>query len=259
MSIYNNIDGANKEISQPYVNIDGTWKEVDLEYTNIDGTWKKVFEKTKKYKINLYRYGELYTTLECAQGSSIQLVTVPTVQSDDVAHYGWTRTAGNTSRNYDTTATITPTADMNLYAVFSYTKTTVTYTIDYTRGTGSINLPMAGTITVGGTVQGVSYNNGVQRPTMGAITLYSNGTAPYCQVGASYVSGTGSGTFGTLPNLNYPVYRVGTKDVSAGTIIRMLGKTESSGNTYNGHEANYYVAVQYPSGTSTATAYRSKI
>lgn len=134
MSIYNNIGGANKEISQPYVNIDGTWKEVDLEYTNIDGTWKKVFEKTKKYKINLYRYGELYTTLECVQGSSIKLITVPTVQSDDVAHYGWANTSGSTSRNYATTGTITPTADMDLYAVFSYynytgqssTSTTVT-------------------------------------------------------------------------------------------------------------------------------------
>lgn len=259
MAIYNNIDGVNKEVSQPYVNIDGAWKEVDLEYTNIDGTWKTVFEKTKKYKINLYRYGELYTTLECAQGSSIQLITVPTVQSDDIDHYGWTKTEGSTSRNYATTATITPTADMNLYAVFSYTKTTVTYTIDYTMNRNIITLPMAGTITVGGVVQGMGYNNGVQHPIMAPIKLNSNGITPYCQVGTSYVSGTGSGTFGNLPSLNYPIYKVGTKEITAGTKITMLGKTESYGDSYNGHVSNHYVAVQYPSGTGTATAYRSKI
>ena len=267
MPIYNNIDGVNKEVSQPYVNIDGAWKEVDSEHTNIDGTWKTVFEKTKKYKINLYRYGELYTTLECAQGSSIQLITVPTVQSDDISHYGWANTSGSTSRNYATTGTITPTADMDLYAVFSYynytgqSSTSTTVTTNFT-STAETEVKVSLTNPVGGS----SWSATVTEYRPYQITAPIRDPTTY---GTNYVVGYARSSQQSLS---------GTASASSSQITLMPSYTPTGGtfteghhtqNSYNGAVSDTRTKVSrysylestitYTKYTSRTMKYRSKI
>ena len=70
-------------------------------YKNVDEVDYK-----PKYAIKLYRYGVLYDTLSVKKGSSVSLPSVATVQSTDTAHYGWTKTAGNTTRDYSATQSI---------------------------------------------------------------------------------------------------------------------------------------------------------
>lgn len=120
MPIQTIIDGVSKNIIQPEVNIGGIWKQVKIVNNNIDGVWRESFNNTN-YKIRLYRYGVLYDTLTVEKGSSVKLPSVSTVQSDDIAHYGWAISSTATSRNYTPTATITPTSNMDLHAVYSYT------------------------------------------------------------------------------------------------------------------------------------------
>ena len=124
MSINPNIDGVSKNVISPEVNIDGVWRQVNVVSNNIDGVWRESFNRNV-YKVKLYRYGVLYDTLSVAKGSSVTLPTVPTVYDDDVAHYGWTKTAGNTTRDYTATGTFTPTSNIDLFAVYSYNVTEV--------------------------------------------------------------------------------------------------------------------------------------
>lgn len=135
MPIYENNNGINRTITTPYQNINGVWQPAKALYTNENGAWKEVWPGG--YKVNLYKYGSLVTTLTCSKGSSIQLISVP-VDAGDNSHYGWTTSNGATYRNYTPTQVITPTADMNLYAVFAYTGTV--YTTTYSQVTSSAYL-----------------------------------------------------------------------------------------------------------------------
>lgn len=111
MSISVNIGGVNKEVSQPYVDIGGTWKECATVSNNIDGVWKESFSAKATYTINIYRYGSLYRTLSCTEGSSVALPTIAD---------GYSLASNSSSRSYTNGQTITPSGDMNLYVLFTY-------------------------------------------------------------------------------------------------------------------------------------------
>lgn len=71
------------------------------------------------WRVYLYRYGELYKILSVAKGSRVTLVTCPSPYSDDT-FYGWSKDSQGTTRTYAATASFLPTADMSLYAIYSY-------------------------------------------------------------------------------------------------------------------------------------------
>lgn len=102
---------GDKTIKQPYVAVDGEWKKVSAEYAMVNGEWKEVFSEKETYTVNIYRYGSLYQTLSVTEGES---VTLPSLG------VGFATASGSTTTAYNSGATITPTGNMTLYAVFSY-------------------------------------------------------------------------------------------------------------------------------------------
>ena len=101
----------NKTVKRPYVAVNGDWKKVSTEYAMVNGEWKEVFSGKETYTVNIHRYGSLYQTLSVTEGES---VTLPSLG------VGFATTSGATTTTYSSGATITPTGNMTLYAVFSY-------------------------------------------------------------------------------------------------------------------------------------------
>lgn len=198
MPINLNIDGVSKNVISPEVNIDGVWRQVNIVSNNINGVWRESFNRNV-YKVKLYRYGVLYDTLSVAKGSSVTLPTVPTVYDDDVAHYGWTKTAGATSRDYSATAKITPTADMDLYAVYSYYVTEkITATSTYISGSTIpiITIPYSGTFTINRAYYGTSATGNIAIGETTNVRVSIDGT--YLSLTASQIPYSTSVTQGTV-------------------------------------------------------------
>ncbi len=101
----------NKTVKQPYVAVNGEWKNVSTEYAMVNGSWKEVFSGKENYTVNIYRYGSLYQTLSVTEGES---VTLPSLG------VGFATASGSATTAYNSGATITPTGNINLYAVLSY-------------------------------------------------------------------------------------------------------------------------------------------
>lgn len=118
MAISVNIDGVTREVSKPSVCIGGVWRDVTSVKNNIDGVWRECFS-TNVYTINMYRYGELWKTVTVLEGESVTLDECDTFYDDDT-FYGWSKGAGSIVISYTSGSIITPTTDLNLYAVFSY-------------------------------------------------------------------------------------------------------------------------------------------
>lgn len=249
MSITVNIDGVDKIVDTPSVNIGGIWRTVSTVCNNIDGIWKQSYPDA--YAINLYVYGELYDTLYCTKGSKITLPSVSTVYEDETAHYGWTTTEGSTSRNYAATASITPTADMNLYAVFSYSVTSEGSASISTGSSSSISVASAKTDYAGtayvsiyrrqsGMSLGTSINN------TNSLTLNTDGSVPYVKIGGTYLSLSG------IYGYNSQGYAV---SVGKGVTISCSSPAYESHSSYTNY---WHVGVRYPAYVTT-TKYRSTI
>lgn len=122
MSIYNNINGINKEIDKPQVNIGGVWRECSTVNNNIDGTWRESYSGKKTYTINIYKAGNLYHTLTCEKGNKISLPPMGNDYSMGLytgySNCGYTTNPNGTTKEYNNQQVITPTSDMNLYSVF---------------------------------------------------------------------------------------------------------------------------------------------
>lgn len=234
MSINLNIDGVSKNVISPEVNIDGVWRQVNIVSNNIDGVWKESFNRNV-YKVKLYRYGVLYDTLTVLKGSSVQLPSVANVYDDDIAHYGWTKTAGATSRDYSATAKITPTADMDLYAVFSYEiietttltttiksnqsaihEQTFTFPLDCTAKIYGWDLPYGANLTLqtsGNTVPYIIYNGRKQTGTLSqtqciSIDVTANSVMTF---GMKALASTPNGDAGTAFKIEYLGYKSTTQ------------------------------------------------
>lgn len=268
MAIQIIIDGIAKTVVQPEVNIDGTWREVNVVSHNINGTWRESFNRNI-YKIKLYRYGVLYDTLSVQKGSSVTLPSVATVQNDDIAHYGWATNPTATTRNYSATQTITPTGDMNLYAVYSYTATvqTTQYAgasdISNILPSNYVSFPVI--IEVAGTITYKAYNAQRGQVAGGAPINTSTGIV---LTGTTY---TGSlyqnATIKVNDILLTGVFETAssealTYEVAVGDTISVSYSTESqtTSNDYGSYDILYYpvITVGYPALT-TQTKYRASI
>lgn len=256
MAINVNVNGMNKNVISPEVYVDGTWRQVNVVKNNINGIWRESYNRNV-YKIKLYRYGVLYDTLSVNKGSSIVLPSVPIVQSDDVAHYGWTTTAGSTTRNYSPTATITPTSNMDLFAVFSYNieseeMSTATAT-GYSTGADSTTV----TVAWDGTAKIYAYTTHVRVDHYNGNNTTTN-TGGFALSSSSDVTVTINNTYvtGTVSDTAYV-----TRDVKAGdqiTINAVKGSSDNSaGSSYNYTVTiTHYGIVEYPA-IVTVTKYRS--
>lgn len=256
MPIQTIIDGIAKTVVQPEVNIDGTWREVNVVSHNINGIWRKSFNRNI-YKIKLYRYGVLYDTLSVQKGSSVTLPSVATVQNDDIDHYGWATNPTATTRNYSATQTITPTGDMNLYAVYSYcVMTTITKQAGYSLIEGyfpeqaftsfPVTIEVAGTISykasniTQASVPGVGHKTGSAGVALQGTTD-SEGLFTNASITVNGKNLTGVFEDGSDP-LTYPV--------SVGDVIGASGYQEStkSENSYGEFDIYYkpIITVTYP-------------
>jgi hypothetical protein len=207
-----------------------------------------------QYSISLYKYDTLYQTLTANSQSSTARFTLPTcTPDDDETFYGWTKTSGNTEKDYDAEQTVTS-SGMTLYAIFSYVEVTnVTSQILSTGSLVSATVPIAGTVIIKG-----YYSKTLGSTTCGEITIpaLSSGNNYYAMVGGKYVSGTVSGS---LQHNQYgAAYHSFTKTisqtVSANTDIEVRGQTTNSSAGYIQH----VVAIEYPTGETTSTTkYRS--
>lgn len=256
IEIYN--EGVTHSVTQPQICIDGTWKDVASEEANIDGVWKNVFSRDY-YVIRLYRYEELVQTLQCQKGSSISLVTVDTIEEDDVAHYGWTATAGATTRDYTTTKSITPTSDMDLHAVFQCVKTTIgTASINVNQRGGTdavrdtVQIVSDGTIKIKGYIETYYSSGGYSFPQN--LTLATSYTSTGCFVGINTSSSSIAGLTYISGTVNSSFNLTVEKSVTAGQYVHIQVYAGSNGSD------TYYksIRVEYP-GYIDETFYRSSL
>lgn len=132
------------------------------------------------YKIRLYRYGVLWKTIKVTKGSSVKVGACDTAYSDDT-FYGWSTEYNSVTSTYTSASSITPTSDINLYAVFSYV---INEQVMQTR-TENITLQNSPqTLTISGASIGGNYDvyTTVRAPYSVSTPIYSNGVS----VGASY-------------------------------------------------------------------------
>lgn len=221
----------NKTVKQPYVAVDGAWKAVSTEYAMVNGEWKEVFPNKGAYTVNIYRYGTLYQTLRVTEGES---VTLPSLG------VGYATASGSTTTTYNSGATITPTGNMTLYAVFSYSlkiyrfgSVYQTLTSKSQSNKGSFTLPTYGVgyaTTSSSTT--VSYNNGATISTAStslyivyqySIKLYKYGSL-YDTLTVKSQNSTGSFTL--------PTCTVNADDDA------FYGWTKTSGSTTKDYDAN---------------------
>ena len=237
MSVTVVIDNIVKNVTTTVV-IDNIVKNVTTIKNNINGVWKESYN-SNTYKIKLYRYGVLYDTLSVKKGSSVSLPSVATVQSTDTAHYGWTKTAGNTTRDYSATQSITPTNNMDLHAVYSYGITTASEVT--VSGERTLTIPRDGSLTINAymtIIQSSSSEttyNDLELNSSSAITVSINGV---------YVTGK-SGR-----NLDLIV------SVKSGDTVVIKYTTPGTSNANVSVSPTVY--VDYP-GYTTKTYYRSSI
>jgi hypothetical protein len=71
------------------------------------------------YRVRLYRYGQIWKTINVKKGNAVTL-TACDVAYDDDKFYGWSTDPQSVTRSYAPTATFRPTTNLNLYAIFSY-------------------------------------------------------------------------------------------------------------------------------------------
>lgn len=268
MAISVNINGVNKNVVNPETCVDGIWRQVNVVSNNINGVWRESFNRNI-YKIKLYRYGVLYDTLSVQKGSSITLPSVTTVQSDDITHYGWATTATATARNYSATQTITPTGNMDLYAVYSYKATVQTTKYAGASDISGIvpsnyaSFPI--TIETAGTLTYKAYNAQRGQVAGGAPI---NTSAGIVLTGTTY---TGSlyqnATIKVNNTLLTGVFETAssealTYEVSVGDVISASYTVESqtASNNYGSYDILHYpvITVGYPALT-TQTKYRASI
>lgn len=76
-------------------------------------------KSSNTYRVRLYRYGQIWKTINVIKGNAVTL-TACDVAYDDDKFYGWSTDPQSVTRSYAPTATFRPTTNLNLYAIFSY-------------------------------------------------------------------------------------------------------------------------------------------
>ena len=230
----------NKTVKQPYVAVNGDWKKVSAEYAMVNGEWKEVFSGKETYTVNIYRYGSLYQTLSVTEGES---VTLPSLG------VGFATASGSTTTAYNSGVTITPTGNMTLYAVFSYSikiyrfgSLYQTLTSKSQSNNGSFTLPSYGAgYATSSSSTTISYNNGA--------TLSSSGTTLYILYEYSiklYKYGSLYKTLTSKSQSSTASFTLPTCTVSSGDDA-FYGWTKTSGAADKDYDANQTITS---SGTS---------
>lgn len=202
------------------------------------------------YRVRLYRYGEIWKTINVKKGNTVTL-TACDVAYDDDTFYGWSSDSQSVTLSYAPTATIRPTIDMNLYAVFSYIQKS---TVQQSKSV-SATLDQDQTLTVTDAPVGTAYT--VTRTTPTSITQ-----------GKTTSPSTGYVTYFPIISTNQTVLQSGTTTSSTITYSASKGTPISgsalSGTSSPGSAPKYNNITVYPSIhidyittiTQTGTKYR---
>lgn len=200
-----------------------------IQYQGDDGWASTSIEAAKKVTINCYAYGELVNTISVNAGEEVTLAKLDKIKSDDVEHYGWTKTAGSTTRNYSPETTIYPTSDMELYAIFKFGRQDVE---SYAGGSGTVG--RSGSLRISGMKINLTFNGDTYvSSSYGGYSLRTNGDSPYVTVNGSYVGGY-------LGNSSGPTTI--TKSVLKGDVVDYNSNKSSS----EGRDVSYDLRIERP-------------
>ena len=185
-----------KNVLQPYVYAENDWQPVKKEAVMVNGEWQTVFEKNG-YVLRFFTYGKLLETRIVPPKTSTVFPSAPLVYGGDTKHFGWVKTYGATSSDYIATATIRPTADMDLHALYYYLPTVTVNTIDasYSSTVKQVQNKTIGpeTLEIEGVIEVVTKNyntNEIISTEYRSFDLNTDGTGPYVKINDSYVEGT---------------------------------------------------------------------
>lgn len=215
-----------------------------IQYQGDDGWSTSDNETLKQVSINLYAYGDLVDTITVFAGEQVTLPKLENIKPDDNGQYGWTKTPGETTRNYSPEAVIYPTSDMDLYAIFNYR---VLDSVTYVSGGGTVDC--AGTAYFSGYKltyrmefpEGGGSSTQVGNDEYSSFSLKTDGSSPYISINGRYIGGTLSES----SEISY--------SVKAGDVISCSTPPQSSAPTYNGSNVteytSYTIKVRRPSLT----------
>lgn len=129
------------------------------------------------YRVRLYRYGQIWKTINVKKGNAVTL-TACDIAYDDDKFYGWSTDPQSVTRSYAPTATFRPTTNLNLYAIFSYIQNS---TVQQSKSV-SATLDQDQTLTVTDATVGTVYTITMITPTsitQGQTTSPSTGYVTY--------------------------------------------------------------------------------
>lgn len=215
--------------------VDNIMRNVETINNNIDGVWRESYP-ADICTIKIYQYGSLYKTIYCEKGESL---TLPSYG------IGYSTSPTGTVVNYGGGQTFSPTSNLNLYIIYSYTIGLVKYKSFYkgltaysTSTTATFTLPdctpddgetfYGWTKTSGSTTR--NYTAG-QTITSGNTTLYA--IFSYIETTTTtatkhYVTHASQG-MGSIPESNLlPV------TVDIGGTISWTAQFTNVGNSYSG-------------------------
>lgn len=193
------------------------WIDYTANVTQTGIKYRVVSHSTPSH-INLYNYGSLERTIDVTEGfSTVAGALTPNVTGD--TFYGWATSPNSTARVYTSLSNITPHGELNLYAIYTYTKSEEGFTeiTSSNSTTQTVTTEYTGLVTVTFTYYASTPSGGVDGNT------YVNGHH-YCKIGNNSISA------------NY------NQSVAANTAIQFHGNYTSSTNT----SCTYYTKVNYP-------------
>lgn len=129
------------------------------------------------YRVRLYRYGQIWKTINVTKGNAVTL-TACDIAYDDDTFYGWSTDPQSVTRSYAATATFRPTDNLNLYAIFAYTQNS---TVQQSKSV-SATLDQDQILTVTDATVGTAYTVTMTTPTsitQGKTTSPSTGYVTY--------------------------------------------------------------------------------
>lgn len=202
------------------------------------------------YRVRLYRYGQIWKTINVTKGNAVTL-TACDVAYDDDKFYGWSTDPQSVTRSYAPTATFRPTTNLNLYAIFSYIQNS---TVQQDKS-ASATLDQNQTLTVTDATVGTAYTITMITPTsitQGQTTSPSTGYVTYFPIISTTQTALQSGTT-TSSTITYSASK-GTP-ISGGALSGT--SSPSSAPKYNNITAYPSIKIDYITTiTQTGTKYR---
>ncbi len=175
---------------------------------NIGGIWKD----QKIYYVYIYHKGNLYTTLNCYEGSSVTLPNVAGVQGYSTTDMG--------DKVYNNKQTITPTSNMTLYGVYPTEIVEIAAPTSHNFGGTT---PLSVTVDFDQTI--TLTTNGVAKGLASSMQLQSTeGYTPYFRIN----NVPKIDTVGTINGSNITL----TYQVKKGDVLTIVGRNYSTSADY---------------------------